>query len=68
MCIQRPRADRQAGGWPRGLCICSCWGGWGGAEASTDLQWLSTAPEKWLRALLCILSCINLHTEFKVIK
>lgn len=22
----------------------------------------------WLQALLCILSCINLHTEFKVVK
>lgn len=22
----------------------------------------------WLKALLCILSCINLHTEFKVVK
>lgn len=22
----------------------------------------------WLKVLLCILSCINLHTEFKVVK
>lgn len=72
------QAGRQAGGSEEAFAsaVAGGAGAGGGAQRRALIYSGSVQLQKrgekqwgfWLKALFCILSCINLHTEFKVVK